>query len=487
MKLIATVAVALAALALAAPNPEGQTTSIKLSKDYVDAIVAAYPDSFEGQGRSFSKRRLRKPALTRFPRTISKSSQASIRFKLLVEMIDCDVSRNGRSPTRIRAQGIVPLYRPTHPAPPRRRPIGVRQHTPRLRREDPRRETAPGKRGDLRLPQMNAEENGQETMLRPPLSPSSPVQLPALAGSPFPSCRWCFHLILRCCNHDEIAAEECGSRIDDVRRGIIGLCQSEQIPPNLHEGVKGKKHDTINKCLLRASLQSRLSTTMATKPDANAGDPISTENQVLNAGASVVQDFAPLSNVCAHLNAFHAYASDPTRVVEANHYCGHLNEDVRQCILYDSPAKNARIIGIEYMITPKLYETLDSEERKLWHSHVYEVKSGMLIMPQGKLPDLAWQAAENKEMEQVVQLYGKVFHLWQVDKGHQLPLGEPQLMTSFTQTGQLDFAKYVGDRDKRFNSDYKQKEEARKHIASPSVHPDADQAWKEKDKNKGVS
>ncbi|KAK0379842.1 hypothetical protein CMEL01_13564 [Colletotrichum melonis] len=226
---------------------------------------------------------------------------------------------------------------------------------------------------------------------------------------------------------------------------------------------------------------------MATKPDANAGDPISTENQVLSAGASVVQDFAPLSNVCAHLNAFHAYASDPTRVVEANHYCGHLNEDVRQCILYDSPAKNARIIGIEYMITPKLYETLDSEERKLWHSHVYEVKSGMLIMPQGKLPDLAWQAAENKEMEQVVQLYGKVFHLWQVDKGHQLPLGEPQLMTSFTQTGQLDFAKYVGDRDKRFNSDYKQKEEARKHIASPSVHPDADQAWKEKDKNKGVS
>ncbi|KAK1489807.1 hypothetical protein CTAM01_11023 [Colletotrichum tamarilloi] len=451
MKLIATVAVALAALALAAPNPEGQTTSIKLSKDYVDAIVAAYPDSFEGQGRSFSKRRLRKPALTRFPRTISKSSQASIRFKLLVEMIHCDVSRNGRSPTRIRAQGIVPLYRPTHPAPPRRRPIGVRQYTPRLRREDPRRGTAPGKRGDLRLPQMNAEENGQETMLRPPLSPSSPVQLPALAGSPFPSCR-----------------NQLSSNLQTSSPSTHVLNES-------------------SRCLLRASLQSRLSTTMATKPDANAGDPISTENQVLSAGASVVQDFAPLSNVCAHLNAFHAYASDPTRVVEANHYCGYLNEDVRQCILYDSPAKNARIIGIEYMITPKLYETLDSEERKLWHSHVYEVKSGMLIMPQGKLPDLAWQAAENKEMEQVVQLYGKVFHLWQVDKGHQLPVGEPQLMTSFTQTGQLDFAKYVGDRDKRFNSDYKQKEEARKHIASPSVHPDADQAWKEKDKNKGVS
>ncbi|KAK1689018.1 hypothetical protein BDP55DRAFT_712784 [Colletotrichum godetiae] len=49
MKFIATVAVTLASLALAAPNPEGQTTSIKLSKDYVDAIVAAYPDSFAVQ------------------------------------------------------------------------------------------------------------------------------------------------------------------------------------------------------------------------------------------------------------------------------------------------------------------------------------------------------------------------------------------------------------------------------------------------------
>ncbi|KAF4775978.1 hypothetical protein HER10_EVM0002369 [Colletotrichum scovillei] len=44
MKFIAIVATALASLALAAPNPEGQTTSIKLSKDYVDAIIAAYPD-----------------------------------------------------------------------------------------------------------------------------------------------------------------------------------------------------------------------------------------------------------------------------------------------------------------------------------------------------------------------------------------------------------------------------------------------------------
>lgn len=130
--------------------------------------------------------------------------------------------------------------------------------------------------------------------------------------------------------------------------------------------------------------------------------------------------------------------------------------DVRQCILYDSPNPGARLIGIEYMITPKLYETLEPEERKLWHSHVFEVKSGMLIMPQPSVlvPQAAWEKAETAEMEDVVELYGKVsglvldgsscsgtvltqiqvYHLWQVDKGHKIPLGEPKLMTSFSKS-----------------------------------------------------
>ena len=60
------------------------------------------------------------------------------------------------------------------------------------------------------------------------------------------------------------------------------------------------------------------------------------------------------------------------------------------------------MIGIEYMITPKLYKDLPQEEKKYWHSHVFEVKSGMLVMPQAILPEAAWQAAENKEMEQVL-------------------------------------------------------------------------------------
>lgn len=56
--------------------------------------------------------------------------------------------------------------------------------------------------------------------------------------------------------------------------------------------------------------------------------PITTKDKVLETGASLTQSFAPLKSVCAHLNAFHVYASDPSRSVEANHYCMHITGDV---------------------------------------------------------------------------------------------------------------------------------------------------------------
>ncbi|KAF8152200.1 hypothetical protein B0H34DRAFT_800683 [Crassisporium funariophilum] len=212
------------------------------------------------------------------------------------------------------------------------------------------------------------------------------------------------------------------------------------------------------------------------------GDPATSMSTVLETGASMVQDLKPVKNICAFLNAFHVYADEPSRTVEAQHYCGHLNEDVRQCLLYDSPEKNARLIGVEYMVSPELYETLDPAERRLWHSHVFEVKSGMLIMPKPALiPEAVWELAENKEMEKVIQLYGKTYSLWQVDRGDKLPLGEPRLMASITHEDQVpDFHGMVTERDIRFGSDYMRKREVRKLIPDPEVHPDADKCKESK-------
>jgi len=215
-----------------------------------------------------------------------------------------------------------------------------------------------------------------------------------------------------------------------------------------------------------------------TNPSVAGSKPVSGSSKVLETGAAMVQDFTPLKNVCAYLNAFHVYAEDPSRRVEAQHYCMHITEDVRQCIIFDAPTANARLIGVEYMITRELYEGLDAEERKLWHSHVFEVKSGQLIMPKpatSLMPDVAWEMAENKEMEETVNLYGKTWHMWQVDRGDKLPLGKPMLMGSFVKETP-GFREACADRDKRFGVDRTHKAKIREYIPAPEVHPDAD-AW----------
>ncbi|EKD19570.1 uncharacterized protein L3040_002551 [Drepanopeziza brunnea f. sp. 'multigermtubi'] len=210
-----------------------------------------------------------------------------------------------------------------------------------------------------------------------------------------------------------------------------------------------------------------------------AGPPLTTKDAILETGASATQSFAPVKAICAHLNAFHVYASDPRRAVEANHYCTHLSADVRQCLIYDAPTNPARLIGVEYMITRELYAGLDAEERKLWHSHDYEVRSGMLIMPNPSLPNAVWEVAETEEMRSVVGLYGKTYHFWQVDRGDVLPLGKPELMMSFTQAEQVPWEK-VRERDRRFGVETAKKRGVREEagIEETEVHEDADGCWK---------
>lgn len=89
-----------------------------------------------------------------------------------------------------------------------------------------------------------------------------------------------------------------------------------------------------------------------------AGDERTTKSKVLEAGAGMTQvrmttskvvpnasdykdingagqDFTPVKSICAHLNAFHVYADDPKRFVEANHYCSHLTEGMHLAPWYE--------------------------------------------------------------------------------------------------------------------------------------------------------
>lgn len=112
--------------------------------------------------------------------------------------------------------------------------------------------------------------------------------------------------------------------------------------------------------------------------DVVAGQPLTTGEQIFDASQQAAFSFRPISNIKQALCAMHPYAVDTTRVVPTYHYCTHnISSDVHQSIVSDSNEPTARLIGVEYIVSEKVFKTLDDDEKKLWHSHKYEIESGM--------------------------------------------------------------------------------------------------------------
>jgi len=151
--------------------------------------------------------------------------------------------------------------------------------------------------------------------------------------------------------------------------------------------------------------------------------------------------------------------------------------DLRQCLIYDLHGKDACLIGVEYMVLKPVYLTLPEEEQKLWHSHEFEVMSGMLILPKvGSVDGVEWEKVELEAMKGVVDLYGKTWHFWQVDKGDELPLGYPTLMGSLTHESQLDIDPVLTEGDETHGVDHKEKAKRRAGIKLSGIPENAD-SW----------
>jgi hypothetical protein len=199
------------------------------------------------------------------------------------------------------------------------------------------------------------------------------------------------------------------------------------------------------------------------------GEEKSSEDKILNTGADIIQSKSPLRKFNAYLDGFHFYNGNMNAQMEAHHYVSQLNEDIYQAIIFDGNEEDAKIMGVEYIISEKLFKTLPAEEKNLWHSHQYEVKSGTLVAP--GLPDVA----EHALMEKLVSTYGKTIHTWHTDQERTLPIGAPMIMMGFTKDGQLHEA-LKRARDQRFNISTAKKKQNREDIAPPPVDPAAN-AW----------
>lgn len=71
------------------------------------------------------------------------------------------------------------------------------------------------------------------------------------------------------------------------------------------------------------------------------------------------------------------------------------------------------LIGVKYIAPKHVYETLDPNKQKVWHTHVVEVKSGVLTMP---TPSThrghgdKWEKLETEAVKEAIGWYGKTWH-----------------------------------------------------------------------------
>jgi hypothetical protein len=168
-----------------------------------------------------------------------------------------------------------------------------------------------------------------------------------------------------------------------------------------------------------------------------SGEGRSAWRATLEAGAALLQDTAPLKDFDIYVAGLHCAKHDAEMQMEAHHFCRQVNQDFLQCVLFDGNTSDANLIGIEYIISERLFATLPPDERPYWHPHNYEILSGQLCAP--GLPDVA----ERAFLKELMNSYGKTWHTWHTGRhdgapGDRLPLGDPMLMWSFNRDGEAD-------------------------------------------------
>ena len=108
----------------------------------------------------------------------------------------------------------------------------------------------------------------------------------------------------------------------------------------------------------------------------------------------------------------------------AYHFCKEVNGDLNQCVLYDGTGPDAKLIGVEYLVSDAVYQKMPAEEKAYWHDHKYEVDAGYL-------KSLTQTGDEEKRtLAKVRTLWGKVYHTWA--SGTDYPRGPARLFWSVT-------------------------------------------------------
>jgi hypothetical protein len=175
----------------------------------------------------------------------------------------------------------------------------------------------------------------------------------------------------------------------------------------------------------------------------------------------------PTQSYTLYLADIHFVSGNLSAQYIAYHYCHFVSEDLMQCALFNDTTPNARFIGNEYFITKALFDTLPEEERNLWHSHPYEVQSGLFVAPDLTPED------EFTVMEWLMGTFGKVTDTWQFTED--FPLGAPKLGMALALDSQVnwDLADQM-DQILNLTTTHQERRQQRAELIAPPKTPGAD-------------
>lgn len=139
---------------------------------------------------------------------------------------------------------------------------------------------------------------------------------------------------------------------------------------------------------------------------------------VLSTGTAPAADPKPSEGWALHVDAKLHVPGKPDMTV--HHYCKGVSGGLTECQLYDSDKPDARLIGVEVIVSPEMYKKFSKAEKSAWHYHKREISR-----VSATLPDLPAEEAA-KVIKSMEESYGKVYVLWDPKQG-EFPTGRPIL------------------------------------------------------------
>jgi len=132
---------------------------------------------------------------------------------------------------------------------------------------------------------------------------------------------------------------------------------------------------------------------------------------------AVAADASPSQGWTLHIDAEkHFGDAHPNEI--AHHWCKPVSGGLSECQIYDSDASDARLVAVETIVSPAVYQSLSPAERAYWHYHKVEIPKVNATLP-GMTPE---EAA--KTLAAMSDTYGKVWVLWD-PLANANPIGAP--------------------------------------------------------------